>query len=172
VKSYGSWMPSGRRVHSGEIRNAPGGSLVVQRMVRRPEVAWDLDSLVLIQIKDEDRGRSRWRKTRRRIGRQTGGMSVGTNQIEYTVDLIFIGADKQRGVAAPEQATGAGQASRPKVAFKQGVDHMVGVIILDNRNHEFLHGRPLPFSHRCMRPGEYTERDWHRPQRRTEIESR
>jgi hypothetical protein len=68
VKSCGSWMPSGRQFHSDSQRDTPGRSLGVQRLVGRSEAACDLDSLVLVQIEDEDGGRSWGRKTWRGVG--------------------------------------------------------------------------------------------------------
>jgi hypothetical protein len=61
------------------------------------------------------------------------------NQLEHAIDLIFVGANHQRRVAAPKETSGAGEARGAKFILEQCVDDSVRVFILNDRDDQLHH---------------------------------
>jgi hypothetical protein len=99
---------------------------------------------MLVKIEHED-GRGSWRReSGLGIGREAGGMGVGPDQPEHAIDLILVSADQQCRIAAAQEATSAGETCGAKILIEQGIDHVIGIVVLDNGYDEFLHACSPP----------------------------
>src|SRR5688500_4951538 len=94
---------------------------------------------MLFEVEDEDGGGGGGRDARGGIGRETRRVRVGADQAEDLIDLVLIGANEQRGVAATQESAGAGQPGGTKITIEQRVYHVIGIIVLDDGYDEFLH---------------------------------
>src|SRR5262245_10387404 len=118
------WLRSAQDDPGGELRKAVGSKNALQ-------------ALILFEIEHEHGGRGGWGGVAL-FGHRTGPR-VLANQIENPINLVLIRADHQRGVAAAEKTTCAGKPRGPELVFQQRINDAVGVLVLDDRDDQFLH---------------------------------
>lgn len=84
-------------------------------------------------------------------------MRIGPDQPEHAIDLVVIRADQESGVAATQETASAGEAGRAKILIQERIDHIIGIVILDDGNDQFFHESfPLPRSSRVRYSCEYS----------------
>jgi hypothetical protein len=106
-----------------------------------------LEPLILFEIENEDRGRG---GRRCHAGLFLSGHSrarMFADEVQYMIDLIFIGPDHEGGVAASEEAPGTCETRCTEVLFEERIDDPIRVLILNDRDDELLHAANLPDPH-------------------------
>jgi hypothetical protein len=72
-------------------------------------------------------------------GYRLAGVRMLLDKTQYLFDLLFLGTDHQRSVATTQESASTGEAGSPEILLKQGVDHGIGIFVLDNGNDQLFH---------------------------------
>jgi hypothetical protein len=80
------------------------------------------------------------------------GVGLAADDVDHCVNLGILDADHHGRLAAPQEAAGRGEARRAELCLEQGIDHIVRVLVLHNRDDQF-HARPFPSCFGAIQPG-------------------